>query len=245
MKFGIKLWSTNDKLIPLCKEHFSKGDFDYVEISAIIGTFDEKLLSYLKGIPIVVHCDNNDVNFADASNKNNVIAIKEAIKFAEFLDAEYIIIHPGYDGSMENVNKLLREFNDDRFCIENMPGRNIWFKTECIGRTYEELKQSNVKKYCIDFSHAIKAATTLNMDMFQVIKDLLKFEPILFHVCDGHLDSELDEHLAIGDGNFDFRKISELIGKRDAMMSVETPKSDYESLEDDVANVKKAKEYFS
>ncbi len=245
MKFGIKIWSINKDLIKLAKKHFLKKDFDYIELNAIKNSFDKEILSNIKGITIIINYDNNDVNFAkEELYKENILAIKEAQRFADFLDAKYIIIHPGHDGYVSNVNKLINEINDDRICIENMPGKTFDLKFYCVGRTYEELKKIKLNNYCLDLPHAIKAAITLNIEIFDNIKELLKLNPIIFHICDGNLDNEVDEHLNIGEGEYDFERIAGLIGNRDAWISLETPKIDYKSLDNDLINLKKIREYF-
>ena len=87
MKFGVKFWSTNKELLKLAKAAYDEGKFDHLELSAIKGTFNEELLSCLKGIPVVIHCDNTNVDFSDPSLlEENKAALQEAIKFADFLD---------------------------------------------------------------------------------------------------------------------------------------------------------------
>jgi len=245
MKFGIKLWSTNKELIKIAKKHFLKGDFDYIELSAIKNTFDKELLSHLKGIPTIIHCDNNQINFADERfYEENITAIKEAQKFVDFLNSRHIIIHPGYDGNIRNTNQLLKEINDQRICVENMPGRGIDFEV-CLGRTAEELKKIKSRNYCLDIAHAINASITLGIDMFDNLKSFLKLDPIIFHLSDGNLNNDVDEHLNIGEGEYDFRRIIDLIrNKKGKLTSVETPKTNYNSLEEDINNIKRIKKYF-
>lgn len=246
MKFGIKIWSVNKEHVKIAKKYFLKKEFDYIELTAIKNSFDKEILSFIKGIPIIIHCDNNNVNFAkEELYEENVTAIKEAQKFADFLNAKYIIIHPGHDGGISNVNKLLSEFKDDRFCIENMPGKTADLRFDNVGRTYDELIKIKINKFCLDISHAIKAAITLDIDIFDNIKEFLKLDPVIFHISDSHLNNEIDEHLDIGDGEYDFKKIFSLINKKEKLITLETPKIYYDSLEKDINNIKKIKEYFN
>lgn len=67
MKLGIKIWSTNINLIKLCKKHYAQNDFDYIEISAVRGTYNKDLLENIKGIPTVIHCDNFGVDLTNIS----------------------------------------------------------------------------------------------------------------------------------------------------------------------------------
>lgn len=246
MMFGIKLWSINKKLIKIAKSHFLKKDFDYIEMGAVKNSFNEKILDYIKEIPVIIHCDNDNVNFAKRElHEENITAIRESQKFADFFSAPYIIAHPGFDGDIANANKLLKEVNDERICIENMPGKTYDLKFNCIGRTYDELKEINTKNYCLDFSHAIKSAKTLNKNIFENIKELLKLDPIIFHINDGRINNEIDEHLNIGEGNFDFKKIVSMIRGREGFASLETPKIRYTNLDNDINNINKIKRYFS
>jgi len=197
MKFGIKLWSINTALFDSAIREFNNKKFDYIEIKAITGTFNKKLLSKLKKIPTIVHIDNK-VNFAQKSFlKRNLEAIKAAQKFADYLGSKYIIVHPGHNGKINQVNKTLRVINDNRICVENMPGKTFDLKYRCVGRNFQELKQIKTKNYCLDFAHAVKAAITLKKDIKGFIKKLLKLNPVIFHISDGLMD-EVDKHLSLG-----------------------------------------------
>lgn len=238
MKYGIKIWSTNVELIEKCIQYYNKKKFDYIELSAIRGSFDPKTLQNLKEIPVVIHCDNKNVNFADKQYRNNNIqALQEAKKFADFFNSPCIIIHPGYNGSYKEINRTLKQINDPRFCIENMPGKTQDLKYYCLGRTFEEIKKINITNTCLDIQHAVKASATLGINPYQNIKDLIKLSPSIFHLSDGNTDSEIDEHLNIGEGDIDFNKIFEIFPQKDIMMTLETPKTDLTTLKNDIKNI--------
>ena len=93
-----------------------------------------------------------------------------------------------------------------------MPGKTIDLKHEASGRTTPEIKMYQIKNFCLDFSHAIKSAITLGLDPYENIKSLLDLDPVIFHVCDGDMTQEVDRHLNIGEGEFDFSKIFSMIG---------------------------------
>ena len=240
MKFGIKLWSTNKDLIIFARKHFLIRDFDYIELNAIKNSFDRTLLSHMDGIPTVIHCDNDEVNFAKKEfYEQNVLAIREAQKFADFLNSNYIIVHPGYGGSIQVLNNLLDEINDNRICVENMPGKTIDLKLNCLGRTYEELQEIKFNNFCLDFAHAIKSAITMKIDIFKNIKELLKLDPVTYHISDGKLNSEVDEHLNLGEGDFDLSLIKGLIqDSSSSMVTFETPRRDMGSFGEDLENIK-------
>lgn len=234
MKYGIKIWSTNTQLIKSTRKHYEKGDFDYIELSAIVGSFDKRLIELLKGIPCVIHCDNKNVNLS-LKLENNEKALREAVNFADELDAKYIIIHPGFKGSVNTINSYI--INDTRFCIENMPGITIDTNQEMLGRTFEELKQIKCNNYCFDYSHAIKASKTLKIVSKIIIDNLIKLNPKIIHISDGFKDSEKDEHLSIGEGNFDINGFLKIIPDN-VMITLETQKKNYLDLTEDIKNIK-------
>ncbi len=239
MRFGIKVWSTNKELLPLLRKHFELKEFDYVEISALRNSYDEKSLSALKDIPAIVHIDNNQVNFADKGlEKENHEAILEAQRFADYLDAQYIIVHPGYDGSAAQCNAIVAHAKDKRFCLENMPGKTVDLKHVCIGRTYEELKSLSAPHYCLDIAHAIKASVTLQRDPLKMIEEFCALPLTVMHISDGKMATESDEHLNIGEGDFPFKEMLRLISATSArMISLETPKGRQATLENDIRNI--------
>ena len=57
---------------------------------------------------------------------------------------------------------------------------------------------------CLDFGHAVKAAVSLGVDYKEYVKGFMRFEPRVFHVSDGTLSEERDEHRGIGEEEYDF-----------------------------------------
>ena len=76
-----------------------------------------------------------------------------------------------------------------------------------IGHDSDQLKLLMGSKFnfCLDLNHAIKAAISLDLPYQDFITELLKLNPKVFHIADGQLDIEQDEHLNIGQGNYDFK----------------------------------------
>ena len=57
-------------------------------------------------------------------------------------------------------------------------------------------------------------------------------------MSDGRLDMEKDEHLGIGDGEYDFGFFLHCVKENPfRLMTIETPRKDEESLHDDVKNI--------
>jgi len=242
MRFGIKIWSTNSELMKKAPGYHDRGDFDYIELSAIIGSFDKKKASLLSDIPVIIHCDNDGVDFSRKDlYEGNISAFTTAQQFADFFNSEYIIVHPGYQGDINTAGLLIRELDDKRICVENMPGKIVSLASECVGRTPEELKGLGAKSFCLDFSHAIKASVTLKKEPFWFIERLKSLQPAIYHVSDGISSSEVDEHLNIGEGDFDFERIGRFID-RDGLVTLETPKANLNSLDNDIKNIKRFKD---
>ena len=69
----------------------------------------------------------------------------------------------------------------------------------------------------------------------------MALDPKMFHISDGALDDEKDEHLNIGDGEYDLGYMLRCVDESDSrFVTLETPREDQTSLEEDVINIKKA-----
>ena len=63
----------------------------------------------------------------------------------------------------------------------------------------------------------------------------MRLEPRVFHVSDGMLSGERDEHLGIGKGEYDFGFLMECVGGKE-LVTLETPRIQ-KSLDEDVDNL--------
>lgn len=64
----------------------------------------------------------------------------------------------------------------------------------------EELIGDSNMGICVDLGHAVRASVSQGIDYKIFMKKLLVFEPKVFHLSDGMLDNEKDEHLSLGKG---------------------------------------------
>jgi deoxyribonuclease-4 len=243
IKFGLKLWSINYDLIKESEELISGGFFDYIELMPIPGT---QILPFKKNnIPYIIHStsDMYGFNIADKDKYDfNLDLIKQNIEWADELNAEYIIVHPGF-GEMETVQKFLDKMEDKRILIENMPKAEINGE-KIVGFTPEQIKelQGNKFGFCLDFGHAIKTALNSGINYKQYVKEFLSLNPKVFHISDGTLISGKDEHLNIGEGDYDFSFFAECIKKsKTRYLTLETPKINLNSLKNDKENILKLK----
>ncbi len=239
INFGLKLWSTNKSLIEDAKKLIMEDTFQYIELTPIPNTS----LDYFKNmsIPYVIHIttENHGLNIADPEIKDyNLELIHECILWADELKAKCLVLHPGY-GSIENALDFLDNIKDNRIHIENMPKVGI-NNEKMIGYNPEQIKvlMGNKFSFCLDLNHAIKAASSLNIDYKDSIENFLKLKPKLFHIADGRTNYEKDEHLNFGEGNYNLNYMMEVVKNHSkentTYITLETPRK---SLNDDLKNV--------
>lgn len=237
-KFGLKLWSTNKNYVKPALELYEKNIYDYIELFSVTNSYDA-YIDYWKNleIPFIIHAPHSAVGLNLAKKKmfkQNMSLAQEAQKYADSLNAKYIIFHPGIEGNINNVIFHLKEINDSRVLIENMPFYTIDGRPVCIGFSPDEikevLKQSNVN-FCFDLAHAIHAANGKNLDKLNYLKEFSNLKPKVCHISDGYFDGILDTHKNLGQGTFDFEEIVKFI-PNDILLSIETKKNFNDSLRD-------------
>ena len=239
MKFGLKLWSTNQNTIQKAADLIKRDIFQYVELTPIPNTDITPFLPY--EIPYVIHIttERHGFNIADKQKQDfNLKIIDDCVHWADQLDAKYLILHPGF-GSIDDAMDFLDLIEDDRILIENMPKVGI-NDERMVGYTPEQIGRLMGSRFgiCLDLNHAIKAAVSLKLNYKLFIKDFLKLNPLLFHISDGNLNYEKDEHLAIGEGKYDFNFLMKCINSNySKYLTLETPRENLNSLAEDVNNI--------
>lgn len=238
MKFGIKLWSINTNLIDQAINLIDEKVFDYIELMVLP---DSEINPFLKDIPYIIHIPHEKfgVNIGDPAAKEYTLQkINESIIWADQLNAKHLILHAGY-GSMQHATDLLRGISDSRFLIENMPKVGLGGEG-MIGYSpaqFEELIGDNDMGLCLDFGHAVKAAVSIGVDYKEYMNGFMRFEPKVFHMSDGMLSGERDEHLGIGKGGYDIGFLMGYIEKNNsALVTLETPRI-RQSLDEDMENL--------
>lgn len=157
-------------------------------------------------------CDINVASISEPVRKASLKEMTDTIKAANKLGIDRVTIHPGLSSmsvhgiedrylafakeSMKAIDETSREYGVSA-CIENMP--DIYF---FLGRTASELKDivdGTDLKICFDIGHANTAG---QIDaMIDTFGD--RIENIHIHDNKG----SKDEHLTIGDGSIDFKKV--------------------------------------
>lgn len=241
MKYGLKLWSINTVLIDEAVRLIDEKVFDYIELFVIP---DSEITSFLIDVPYIIHIPHEKfgVNIGDPSvNEYTLQKIDESIIWADQLNAKHLILHAGH-GSMHHATNLLRELSDSRFLIENMPKVGLGGEA-MIGYSpaqIEELIGDSDIGVCLDFGHAVKAAVSFGVDYRGYVQGFMRLEPRVFHVSDGKLSGERDEHMGIGEGEYDFGFLMRCVERnRSEMVTMETPRVSQCSLAEDVGNIKK------
>lgn len=250
MKYGLKIWSTDKKdLFKEAVELFKKKEIDFVELyvvpdSLVLGESD--ILNDLKDILTTIHTPHteHDSDVFELDDSKMQFFKNQIIKTADFLDSKFIVVHAEAVGdSSETFRENMKNINDRRVLIENMPkiGTDDKF---CFGYSNEQLKP--IKDYgfnfCFDFAHAIKSAIGQNINPKEFVEKLiLELNPSYFHLSSGRMNTPMDEHMNLFDGEFDIKWIKEtLLGleeKKDVYLVFETPKGE-NGLENDIKNMK-------
>ncbi len=218
MEIGAKYFSTNPVEIFKGVEAF----VDFVEVLPVPGKFD--LLRNFKSLDIKfkVHAAHATFGFNPCDKKSEKISIelfRDAVKAADYLEADTIVIHPGYIPknsqlmrAEQNMKEFFSKLNDDRIFLEN--SMSDYHEGSYVGgNTPEEIKPLLDEfrfRLCFDFSHAAATSCLIKKDTKEFFKEFLKLSPDYFHVSDNMLECE-DEHLHLGDGRLDMNFIKEAV----------------------------------
>lgn len=148
-------------------------------------------------------------------------------RFADRLNAHFIVVHPGDAGGLDETVKQINNLNDSRLVVENMPLVSMR-QTRCVGHNPDELKaikEGTGLDVCVDVVHSAKAAYANGEKYLDYYKRFLALRPKVVHLVDSSLSGCFDEHLNFGDGELDF---SILVPKAietvpDVFFTLETP----------------------
>jgi sugar phosphate isomerase/epimerase/SAM-dependent methyltransferase len=239
-KFGLKLWSTNtDHYFEEAQRLYAAGVCSYVEIYVIPNTLETLDKWKTLGVPINLHCPHflHGFNLAKRKKEEFNRAIYDQVKrFADELNSEYIVFHGGIGGNIGETARQLKAFREPRALIENKPHkpRPEINGIQCRGSTVEEIKYILAEVgcgFCLDIGHAICSANSQKLDRWKYLEEFNKLTPKVYHLTDNFDDQESDQHLHIGEGNFDMKRILSFI-KRDSRITVETKKNSECNLSD-------------
>lgn len=236
LNLGLKLFSTdfikNPEFIISAMQNIKAGHFSYIELFAVPDTFEktkDTVKKFLKDIPVIIHAPHI-VQKVDIGNMDifdeNIKKHQDSIKFADMLNAKYIIVHAQVSGTTENAIKHIKALNDDRIVVESLPYFEHGKKeTLNLGARPEQIKQimdATGCGFCFDFSHITCAAIALEKDPYEFYEAFFKLKPNMYHICDGKMDSTFDAHLHFGTGNYPLKEFIEKYVTPDSPITMET-----------------------
>jgi endonuclease IV len=242
LRLGLKLWSSNVDLISGAQKLIETDVFDYVELTPVPGRDIKPFVD--SSLPFVIHVTHErfGFNIADPAKKDfNTKVLDDCIDFADRLDAKYLVLHPGF-GAISDSLDFLSSVDDERILVENMPhvGMNGEPMVGCLPEDVERLLDGRFG-LCLDFGHAIKAAHSVGLDYKVMLSDFMKLSPQLFHLHDGNSKKGEDEHLSLGEGDFDVAYLFDRLRKLAApQVTLETPRN--AGLDEDIKNAKYVKD---
>ncbi len=236
MKIGIKVFSKNIEAIKVIKQYYAQGLFDYIELMALPNSY-KRCIKYWRqlNIPFVVHAPHGmfGFNLADKkSRKRNKKMLAETLRYADALEASWVIIHPGLAGRLaESISQIKAFRQKKRLVIENMPFISL-LQTKCLGHSSEEIKKIINQAglgFCLDVVHAAKAAFAEGEPYLDYLNNFLRLKPKMIHLCDCTLTGCYDQHLNLGQGEIDFKEVARLITKYtpQAWITLEVPDKSY------------------
>lgn len=242
LEFGAKIWSHNKSWFDDAIKSYKAGEIQFLEMYALPNSFDEDSFEKLiaSGIPVQIHSPNEDKMNLTQNNAVNMEYMSEVIRFADYFQSDYIIVHSGIGKHAGYLMENLKKINDPRLIIENVPYASLLGKEPLYAhhpQIIEEILSQSTLGFCLDFTHATKAAISFHEDPMEIIRDFIKLKPTVYHITDGRLDIEEDEHLDLGKGEFDLSAIKDIILNHAGYRVVlETPKTGH-ALENDIKNI--------
>lgn len=239
---GLKLWSVNTGNYLLeAQRLFDKGVFDYLELYVVPGTLDSLSQWRRLRMPVVIHAAHFKHGFNLARSEcqaGNRRLYDEIRRFADELNARFIIFHGGTYGEIAETARQLAALNEPRALIENKPciTRHDDVILECRGASVEEIRyviQESGCGFCLDIPHALCAANYLKLPQDEVLMAFNALGPSMYHLADMMDTSQyIDDHTQLGQGNLDMCGIIPAVLAPAAMVTIETNRRKPGSLEE-------------
>ncbi|MBR1753353.1 hypothetical protein IJ732_00830 [bacterium] len=254
LNLGLKLYSNQleryrEEVINL----FNDNKFGYIELLVYPDSLEDlngwKCFKKEFNLDFTLHAPHfsHGVNLADKDFENRNVEVYEQVKrYKEELEAKYIIVHGGMEGSVDETVRQLDLINPPDMRIENKPPVSPRMPDKhCRGAKIEEIKfiiNRHPCKFCLDVGHAFCSAVYYEIEQFEYLKQFQNLNPDCYHLSDGDFDSPIDIHYHIGKGDYDWQKVFEIIDSTKNMTLETVKKSGSESLNlfaQDVDEVKK------
>lgn len=251
-RIGLKLWNINTQnYLGSAIKLFKDGLFDYIELY-IVPNHLQTLSEWRQlSIPFIIHAPHS-MHKMNLSKKDyaslNLCLYEETKHYADVLRAKHIIFHGGVDGDYKETAHQLSAFNDRRILIENKPYTPLpridgnFYVGSSVSEVAHIMKTAQCG-FCLDIGHATAAAKAFNICPYEHIAAFIELHPVMLHLSDITLDSELDEHLNYGQGNLDFPRLFEML-PQNIPITIETHKQSETDLDDFILDTIKLKSFF-
>lgn len=247
INYGIKICTNSLNLLP--KIYNNLDYIDFIEIT-LKRDFNYEKIKKIKNIkiPYAIHLPTSNEGIDFGNSKQDTENIKFISKLENYhkslckLNPLCYIIHPESCDKNHSLKNLLK-LKLTPLAIENMPFKGINGE-KMIGYNVEDLsyffKKISDLQLCFDINHAIKAAISLKKQIFPFLNNFLKFKnPIIFHIADGNIDEEYDNHLSINKGDYDIKAIKNMLKKLNYIVNLtfETPRNSKENIIEYIENI--------
>lgn len=180
-----------------------------------------KEIASTREVRYAVHAPFSSINLAESDSRlRNMFVrfMKKSLKRAHELEAKTWVLHSGrftpftyfcpekaWEAHARSLLELSKEARDlgIRIAVENMPGRYELFNSVENGRRLLEDVQSEYVGFCFDIGHANLLG---GVDRF-----LIGFPNEIFHIHVHDNNGEGDSHVALGQGNINWRNFFSLL----------------------------------
>ena len=237
-KFGFKLFSTNlqtaPSLVEECADFVADKQDMFIELMVVPTSAKEDfhvMKQKLKDIEVRIHAPHKALGFDTGSKEfeeqnKKLFALTQYA--ADIFDAKSIVVHAGCGHGKQYMDETVRQFimlNDKRIVVENL--HHSINGVARHGNTAEEISyimRETGCGFCFDFSHAICAALSLNIDIETQLKSFYDLNPTVYHICDGDINKAEDAHMHCGTGNYNLQHFVNNYTADDAYITIETGK---------------------
>ncbi len=243
-KIGVKIFTTNKESFRKLREFYEKGIIDYIELYIVPEVVDKDSLSVLRDLPIILHAPNINHGF-NLRNKDRIFvnSINTIKDISYYLEVRTIIFHPGLESGINDINvikeTLMELKRDYDIILENMPKKPIRGQKNIIASNYDEFREiiTDIElKACIDIGHTICSANYHKKNPLEYLQKFINLHPFMFHIGDGDFSGQVDIHESLLEGDFPLIEILSIIPPN-SRITLETPKSDFTLLSEDLLNL--------
>lgn len=249
-RIGLKLYSTNIDQIREAAALKNKY-FNFVELYIVPDSYEETIGSWKRfDVQYVIHAPHffHGVNLAQIEKRaTNLAAYAETRRFADDLHSEIIIAHGGNNGSFDETIRQIRSIDDKRIILENKP--RLGLNNEiCVGSSPAEFgkifAERIINGIALDFGHACCAARSMKVDVIDLIREFMRFNPKIYHLSDSDSSSEQDKHFNFGKGNLNLLQFISSVPV-DGLITIEAPREQSSGFNDFIDDVKYLKRLLS